>query len=123
MDYATMTDAELNVQVAHYRGFSILSVDKFWHVFRVGVALSGHGSFEEAQAALPNYCGDLNAAFALFEHYPIEANVGVIRDHNSGEPDWKAFIGEHPSPYYAEADSPARAIVIAWLQWQEARDE
>ena len=64
-----------------------------------------------------DYCGDLNAAWDLVDGL----KCGILRTRPHGV-QVQILVEPYSFTAKAEADSPARAIVIAWLQWQEARD-
>lgn len=130
MDYATMTDAELNAQVAQRQGYkSVLCDDRQgspWILltpdgYELPERYVGEATSDDAWLLAPDYCGDLNAAWELLNAIPNEYTVDISRIPNdSNESMWWAKV-DLLAKHHGRADSPARAIVLAWLQWQEAR--
>lgn len=123
-DYKQFTDAELNREVAQRRGY-IIQQDNYGHWFRIGPTSPAglaklYDTEAEARRGLPDYCGDLNAAFTLLDEFGNwEAGTG------SGIGPAYFYVWSRPEKRLITKDAPsfARAIVLAWLDWKGSQHE
>jgi hypothetical protein len=134
----TMTDDELRVAIAKARGWTVYHYDKDHRDSCYFCLLNGdgypvnddymnnhHQTEAEAWADCPDYPRDLNTAFELVQDAEEQdvwfALANVIP--NSDTVMYEVKFTLDCKWWYACADTPARAICEAWLQWKESEGQ
>lgn len=106
--------------VAERLGYKVQRGDLGWQVFdpkNTRVTYSYDGENYAWGSALswkiPNYSSDVNAALEL-----IETVKASFRLDSNAPGMWRAWFS--PMGTMKNADTPAKAICLAWLDWQDA---
>lgn len=120
---STLTNAEINRNIAELKGYSIYHYDKdvlercyfqlwdedgdpvVWKIYE-----GQRKTEEEAWQDVPDWASDLNTAFEL-----VAKGCIFTLGYSYANPEFKATIYGHVG-YDVQ---PARAICLAWLEWQK----
>lgn len=115
-----MDDAQVNRRAAQLDGWRTVPNDGEGGGFILyspsGERVGWYGNEEEAWAAAPNFCGDLNAAWELATAQMPEADVSVCKTVLRSGVEYGAEIQTHDNVWIVEgASHPARALTMAYI--------
>ena len=142
-NYEKLLDFDLNRKIAEYKGWRVEAdwygprTDTFNAITPMGKPYAWSGTRESVwrdlfsgnfTPSIPRWPEDLNEAILLFKDTGRECCVGlgsVQIDENEYVLRWYAHIASKPNelPMMAWADTPARAVCLVWLYWQEEKAE
>jgi hypothetical protein len=122
-DYNTMTDQQLNIEVAIRRGYR---VEEWTFPKPSGYALVAPDGSTIVVSETPGYAwdnlsscpaSDTNAALSLW----LPTDMFYLARYHEG---WLAWVEDEADSdhkmHYVDATTPARAATICWLMYQDA---
>lgn len=116
-----MTDQELNRKVAELRGYTSEIEEGYWP--NTSEVWRDKNGYKVGKGYLPDYCNDPAAWGALLSELAAENGQITLVFISRPKPllEWGATIWRGHKMWMQSADSPGRALALAYVASQEGR--
>jgi hypothetical protein len=131
-DYAKLSDRELDRAIAEALGYEIYHYDKDYPAKCYYMLMDGDGDFShkerkteaDAWEDIPHWATEYATAFELADEAQHDhPNVDITIQRHGTWGQYQCRIGNYHHEIESWGETPARALCIAWLNWQRRHDE